>query len=273
MPFDRLADVLDACGDPKWSASRDSVELSIDKRPISFAVLRQLAADEIFATGLSSPGHPKVQQEFNSEQPGELVVGSSFRLDLPRSVNKCVVAKNLADLLSIEAARMRAPGAYFLVRVEDAAGSFSFTGGNLLSSAPTLVGRYHAALQLWRILEDQADHFDDATRHLLFLGLRKVEVDPCFSVEDLQAAPIALSDISAFVSDGDRKDTRREIFRSVLSEFLQHQSSDRAFPYLLRQNALFARKLKEGMAIYLSEHSPEKLAQEAQTKYLGFAQK
>jgi hypothetical protein len=58
-----------------------------------------------------------------------------------------------------------------------------------------------------------------------------------------------------------------------LSEFLQDQSCDRAFAYILRQSPLFARRLKEGLAIYLSEHSPEKLAEEAEAKYMELAEK
>ena len=273
MPLDRLADVLDACGEPKWSAGGDSADISIEKRPVTFDLLRQLAADEIFAGGMSAPGRPKVQQEFNSGQAGELAVGASLRLDLPRSIAKCIVARNLVDLLSIDAARADVPAAYFLVQVEDVGGHFCFAGGNLSASAPELVKRYHEAINFWKILEDQADHFDDATRHLLFLGIRKVEVDPRFTIDELRSGSIALSEVSSFVNDGDRKDIRKEIFRSVLSEFLQHQSADRAFSYLLRQNALFSRKLKEGLSIYLSQHSPEKLAQEAQSKYLDLSER
>jgi len=142
-----------------------------------------------------------------------------------------------------------------------------------LSKAPPLVKRYHDALKLWQAFESQAEHAVQATHHLLFFGIRKTEIAPRFSIKDLEDADIALPEISEFITNTDRKETRKEIFHSVLSEFLQYQDVDRAFSYLLRQSTMFARKLKEGLAIYLSEHSPEKLAQEARAKYLELVDK
>lgn len=272
MPLDLLTEVFGACGAPVWNDTNDAVDLVVEKNSISFGTLRQLEADDIFSERLASPSNSKIQTDFNSGKPGELTPKSTFRLGLPRVINKCVVAKNLADLLSISSATYKEPKTYFLVTVEDAGKHFCFTEPASLSNASPLIKCYHDAIKLWQIVAGQAEHSVTATHHLLFFGIRRTEIAPHFSIKDL-TEDIALSEVLGFTTDRDREATRKEIFRSVLSEFLQDQKADRAFSYLLRQSALFARRLKEGLAIYLSDHSPEKLAQEAQSKYLELVEK
>jgi hypothetical protein len=273
MPLELLNDLFGSCSDPKWNGSNDAINLVVEKNPVAFDLLRRLEPDDVFVENLSSPTNPKIQTDFNSRKPGELTIKTSFRLRLPRIINKSVVAKNLADLLSLSSATYKEPRVYFLVSVEDSDKSFCFNGPASLSSATPLVKRYHDALKLWQAFESQAEHSVQATHNLLFFGIRKTEIAPRFSVKDLEDDDIALPEILEFISNKDREETRREIFRSVLSEFLQYQNVDRAFSFVLRQSAMFARKLKEGLAIYLSEHSPEKLAQEARTKYLELVEK
>ena len=271
MPLNLLLDVLGVCGAPQWTATKDAVDLVVERNSVSFGTLRQLEADGIFAEKLSCPSTPKLQTDFNSGKPGEVLPNGTLRLRLPRIVNQCVVAKNLTDLLSISSASYKAPKAYFLFEVEDSARPFCYTEPTSLSAATPLIKRYHDALNLWDIVEKQAEHSVASNRHALFFGIRKTEIAPRFSAQDL-AEDIAVGEIRGFTEDKDREETRKGIFHSVLSEFLQDQKVDRAFSYLLRQSSLFARRLKEGLAIYLSDHSPEKLAKEAQSKYLGLAE-
>jgi len=272
MPLELLTGVFGACSAPKWSDNNSAIDLVVEHKSISFETLKQLESSNVFAESLLLPSNPKIQADFNSGKPGELPPKTSFRLRLPRVVSGQVVAKNLADLLSISAATYRVPTEYFLVNNEDSGQHFCFSGQASLSKATPLIKRYHDAIALWRIIEGQAEHSVASTRQLLFFGIRKTEIAPGFSLKDL-AEDIAVAEILDFAANPDRVETRKEIFRSVLSEFLQDQKPDRAFSYLLRQSALFARRLKEGLAIYLSDHSPEKLAKQAQSAYLDLADK
>jgi hypothetical protein len=272
MSLELLTGVFGSCGDPSWIDNNSAVELVVKTNPIAFDTLRLLEADEVYAENLNSPSDSKIQAAYDSGSAGELVPNSTFRLKLPRIIHKSVVAKNLADLLSINTATHTEPKSYFLVKAEDSGASFCFTGQASLVNATPLVRNYHEALKLWELIENRADYRLQATRHLFFFGVRKTEIAPSFSVKDL-GEPIALEAIHKFVSNTDRAETRGEIFQSALSRFLKDQKSDQAFSYLLRKSDIFAKRLKEGLAIFLSEHSPEKLAQEAQEKYLEFVEK
>jgi hypothetical protein len=272
MPLHLLIDVFAACGAPKWIDNNSSVDLVVEKMSIPFNTLRQLERDGVFAEKLSSSLNHKIQIDFNSGKEGELPPSATFRIKLPRVIGGCVVAKNLADLLSISSATYREPKAYLLVNAEGSDAPFIFSGPESLSNATSLIRRYHDAIALWQVIANQSEHSVVATHHLLFFGIRKTEIIPYFSINDLEDE-IPVSEIAEFSNNKDREETRKEIFRSVLSEFLQDQKPHRTFSYLLRQSTLFSRRLKEGLAIYLSDHSPEKLAQEADAKYLELIEK
>ncbi len=271
MSLNLLTGVFGACCTPNWSADREAVELVVETKSISFETLRELEKCEVFAERLTSESNSKIQSAFNSGKPGELPKGTQFMLRLPRIVSGNVVAKDLKDLLSIASTTYQTPKAYYLVSVEDSSKPFCFTEQSSLSAATPYVRRYHDAVALWGALEAQAEHSVLDTRNILFFGIRRTELSPKFTIAELREG-VALTQISGFINESDRQETRKEIFQSVISEFLQDQKADRAFGYLLRQSALFARRLKEGLAIFLSEHSPEKLAQEAQSRYLKLAE-
>lgn len=271
MSLSLLADVLGACNAPTWSGSKDAVDLVVRRDSISFQTFRDLELCGVYAEKIYSPLDGSAQIAFNAGKPGQLPSGAKFRLKLPRIVGECVVARDLDDLLSITSTVYKAPRMYFLVCVGEPNATFCYLGPQCLLNAPTAICRYHEALRLWQTLEGQAEHCVTASRTLLFFGLRRTEIIPRFAVKDL-AEDLAVDEIFDFIANQDRAETRKEIFRSVLSEFLQNQSPDRAFSYLLRQSVLFARRLKEGLAIYLSEHSPEWLAKAAQASYLGLAE-
>ncbi len=266
-----LKEVFEACGPPDWSDRRDVVHLTLTNAPIQFQTLRSLEDCEVFPEGITDQTGISTQTAYDGGSPGKLVPGSSFTLRLPRIVGRCVVAVNLADLLSLPSATWQAPMAYFLVEEEVSKQSFCFHGIDSLNVAPTSVRRYHEALKLWVLLLEKADHITE-TKSLLFLGVRRIEVKPVFGPENL-IEDIALNEISDFIQNSDQPETRVEIFQSVLSEFLRDQKSERAFGYLLLASGLFARRLKEGLAIYLAAHSPERLAEEARLKHLELTEK
>lgn len=119
MSLNLLNEVLEACHAPTWSGNNDAVDLVVEKGSIVFDTLRQLQSNNIYAEGFSNA---KIQADFNSNKAGELPLGTKFRLRLPRIVAECVVAKNLADLLSVDSATYREPRSYFLVGLEKAGG-------------------------------------------------------------------------------------------------------------------------------------------------------
>jgi hypothetical protein len=123
---------------------------------------------------------------------------------------------------------------------------------------------------LWNILQDHAEV--EVENSLLFFGIRRTEIAPGFTLDDLKEE-IAAEAVRTFIQDTEGKKTRQTIFSSVLSEFLRDQKPGNAFPYLLRNSDMFDRRLKEGLAIYLAEHSPEKLAEQAREEALGFSEK
>ena len=271
MSFCSLEGVLAACDQPGWSPDSSAINLRVIEGPIPFKVLRDLESFEIFATNLVHSTKTTLQTLYDSGADGELPTDSVFTLRLPRVITRFVVAKNLSDLLSIPSATWRTPHAYFLVKEEQSNVSFCFTDQLSLSTASPLVAHYHKALQLWALLQTLADHSTD-TQSLMFFGIRRTEIEPNYAIADLED-DIAFKEISEFISQEDRHETRTEIFRSVLSELLRDQKPERAFAYLLRVSSLFARRLTEGLAIYLSSNSPEKLNEEAVAKHFELAEK
>jgi len=270
MSLCSLEIVLEVCNAPEWTAS-DEVRLSVVKGSVLFDVLRQLENSDVFAGNIACEGEPDLQSRYDSGSVGELRERTTFSLRLPRVVDRSVVAKNLADLLALHSATWQEPKAYFLITEEESKKPFCFTGEESLRTASRLVKRYHEALGLWTCIRSQAEHITD-TASLMFFGIRRIEIVPCFETRDLRK-DVSLKEISDFLNNPDRKETRAEIFRSVLSEFLRDRQPERAFAYLLRTSGLFARRLVEGLAIYLSANSPEKLTEEATAKHFELAEK
>jgi hypothetical protein len=263
--------VLKACSAPEWTPSSDEVRLSVVKGSVRFDVLRDLENSDVFAANIAHQGEPDLQTLYDNGASGELREGTAFSLRLPRVVDRWVVAKNLEDLLALHSATWQEPKAYFLITEEESNNPFCFEGEESLQTAPKLVRRYHEALKLWACIRGQAEHIAD-TESLMFFGIRRIEIVPRFEARDLKE-DISLKEISDFINNRDRKETRAEIFRSVLSEFLRDRQPERAFAYVLRSSTLFARRLVEGLAIYLSANSPEKLTEEATAKHFELAEK
>lgn len=272
MSFCSLEEVLAACDNPRWSVDSSAIDLKVIHGPISFTALRNLEPSEIFATNLVHSTALTLQALYDGGSEGELPTDSVFTLQLPRVITRFVVAKNLADLLSIPSATWRSPHSYFLVNEEQSGASFCFTDQSSLNTAPSLVKRYHQALEFWALLQRLADHTTD-TQSLMFFGIRRTEMEANYGIADLEDEDIAFNEISEFINQEDRHETRKEIFRSVLSELLRDQRPDRAFAYLIRASGLFARRLAEGLAIYLSTNSPERLNEEAVAKHFELAEK
>jgi hypothetical protein len=265
-----LDKVIQACGPPDWCTS-DSIRLTVNKSLLTFPLLRDLETCDLFVDSLSHPSEASLQTRYNGNDPGEIPIGSVIVLRVPRVVSRAVVAKDLADLLSVSSATWQEPRSYFLIAEEESQKPYCFTCEASLADAPPRVRRYHSVLGLWGLLREQADYVT-SSQALLFFGIRRTEILPRYEVADLREE-IALQEIHEFITNPDRQKTRREIFRSVLSELLRDQQPERAFAYLLRVNTLFARRLKEGLAIYLATHSPEKLAEEAAAQHLELAER
>lgn len=271
MSLRSLIDVLQACGPVDWPPGGDTIKLTVTDGSVPFQTLRGLEDDGVFARQLAHPKDTSIQANYTNELPGEVPEGGTFSLTVPRTVSANVVARNLKDLLSLEKTAWQAPLAYLLIEEEESKQVFCFTGPGSLTGAPSPVRRYHETLKIWGILKSLAEHTSE-TNGLFFFGLRRLEILPRLRAEDL-TDEIAVSQIAEFINSTDGQKTRSEIFRSVLSEFLRDQQPDRAYAYLLRTSHLFSRRLEEGLAVYLAEHSPEKLEEEAVAKRLAIAEK
>lgn len=259
--------LLAACTAPEW-VSQNEVRLVVVSAPISFETLRELALqNDVFArqTDLAT------QALYDDGSPGVVRVGDSFTLILPRVVSRSVVARNLADLLSLSSATWTLPTAYFLITEEQSQRSFCFIEDECLRSASRLVIRYHDAVKLWALVRNQAEHRTE-NETLMFFGVRRTVLMPLFDIHDLQD-DIALNEINDFLTNQDRHETRATIFHSVVSEFLRDRKPEESFAYLLRTSGLFARRLTEALAIFLSTNSPERLTEEAVAKHFELAEK
>jgi hypothetical protein len=282
--------VLDACRQPAWSLERNQITLVVEKE-VSLTALRNL---EQFRIRPTFPD-PQLQKNFDNEDEAKLDPGQTFILELPRILGENVVVETLSDLLAVDSATIQVPPAYFLIKEEESGEPFCYTGESSLETAPSRVVRYHQAIEFWNLIKR---HVDTEKNDTLFLfGLERTEIKPGFLISDL-ASEIALDQVSRFVIDSEKSElpkpdsaksdsekpdsetpnskepdsekyrVRRQIFRSVLSEFLDKQSSENAFAYLLRESTLFAQRLNEGWNVYIFSLSPKKLNQEAITKHL-----
>src|SRR5690242_12993149 len=101
MNFCSLEEVLAACDTPRWSADNGTVELGVIRGTIPFSILRDLQAFDIFTSKLVHPSEGTLQALYDGGSEGALPTGSVFTLQLPRVIRRYVVAKNLADLLSL----------------------------------------------------------------------------------------------------------------------------------------------------------------------------
>ena len=268
MDLCSFKDVLSACDVLDWPNAK-TIRLKV-KGSVSLKTLKEL---EGYGILFKEASPEELKRAFDLGETKQLDPESIITLEVPRIVGEQVVAQDLADLLSIDSATSQTPKVYFLLSAGTPAKHFCYIGEPSLKEAPMLVKTYHDALKLWGILEGRADHIDEANA-LMFFGMRRVLINPGFGIADLSKdIPTEVEKISAFIANTDPQEARVEIFRSVLSEFLRDQPADGAFAYLLRTSKLFAQRLSEGLAIYLSTKSPEKLNQQAVAKHFELAEK
>lgn len=237
--------------------------------PVNFTVLRQLADSGIVAEFTAGT---RLQQLFDRRDPGEAPLGP-LRFKVPRLAETFVVARNLEDLLSVVGTFEKAPAAYILVDAQEAPrGVQAYCSNQAPNESPADARRYQDAVRLWGLIKGRAEHTDLETNSLLFFGLRQTKLAPGFSSEDLKVE-VFVSEIADFILSTDAPKVRAQIFASTLSEFLRDQTPSTAFAYLLRTSEHFSRRLREGLAMHLAEHSPEKLALEGQKSALEFSEK
>lgn len=258
----------------RWESSdRLSVQVLGEACLTTFAELRSLEIDDIFVESMDCSQRLNLQESYNLGQDGALGEKCILVLNVPRQLRKLVVARDLDDLLSISGATSKLPKAYILTH--DKGGSnavFCYTDSLREADVPAHIRGYHSAIRMWEILESQAHH-TSASGSLLFFSLWKVEIAQGFQIDDLRNVEAAVAEIDAFISNSDRQDTRREIFTSSLAAFLRDQNPSEAFAHILRGAERFARRLREGLALFLFENSPEKLAEEGRKQHFELAEK
>lgn len=268
MNLSSLQQVLADCEIVDW-LTLDSLRLKVTKNAVQFDVLRGLDKLAVYTHDISDS---KLNEDFKNDVEGAFVPGTEFTLRLPRVVDDAVVAKDLRDLLTIDSTTWKLPKQYLLVS-EGPTASFCFIDDSSLVNAPPSVRNYHASLRLWALLKEQADHETDI-HDLMFFRFRRMQISPGFGPDDLHdVIQEQLKTIADFVGNADQRVTRSEIFRSVLSDFLRDQPAERAFAYLLVACDRFVLRLLEGLAIYLADNSPEKLAEQAVAKHFELAEK
>lgn len=261
-----LRRVWDSCDAAEW-VGHERMQLTAAEQ-IPFETFRALEAADIFVEFRTAA----IQTAYDGPRSGVADSGVEFQLRVPRNARKLVVVEAIADLLAMPVLQQSQPTAYVLLSSKSPLGFFSHCSGDNLETAPVCVRRYHCALQLWHVLKGQADHVDETTGALLFFGPRRTVVAPGFGEADL-GADLATEQIREFVDDPDRQSVRREIFSAVLSEFLRDTSEANAFRFLLRDSFRLARRLREGLAIYLAENSAEKLLEQVRRTSLEFSEK
>jgi len=266
-----LAQALVDRSQVRWE-SPDRLALTPTASRIPFEDLSALESIEVFVESIDSERDPNPQSEFNRGANGFIERGETVVLRVPRQVRKTVVAPNLNDLLATGAGATELPPAYLLTHGPSGQSRpFAFARDHAAGELPPEIRAYHDAVALWELLRNQAGHVE-AHGPLLFFGIRRIEIAPGFKAEDLERG-VATSEIRDFLRNEDRRETRREIFASALSEFLRDQNAEQSFPYLLRESNRFARRLREGLALFLSEHSPEKLAEDGLKNHFELAER
>ena len=253
--INQLQHVL-SLGKLTWIASNE-VQLLIEKTSLNFDELRSLR-DFGLQTNLATQTE---QRLFDSNGAGSVQAGSPIDLTVPRQWSKLVVARNMKDLLSFPNAHVSVPAAYLLLELQKGESAASFVEGDTTDQLPPVQHRYHQAVELWNILKSCADHLN-AEGNLMYFGPKPSEIMPGFDLEILERRQLWEPGIRKFISDRDRLEVRQQIFRSCLGDLLRDTTPDHAFRTFLQSTDVFERHLREGMAMYLADNTPEKLATE-----------
>lgn len=265
-----LRQLLTAAKTSNW-LDHDTVEMVLG-HSISFSPLRELSEAGVTVT---LPDALQVAFDRNTTGVGEVDIDEKIKLKFSLTLEGFVAAQSLEHLLRLPEACMREPAAYALFGNKTADTDFTYTArikGEPLDSATDTIAGYHQTIHLWQLLEQRSDHIEDSTGALLFFGVRRTEIQSGFELVDLPPRD-TIKEIEAFVADEDRRATRLQIFKAELSDFLRDCSPRESFGHLLLGCDRFARRLREGLAIYLSEHSPQKLADDAKASALTLSEK
>ncbi len=202
---------------------------------------------------------------FANDKINTLSAGIGIELQTPQIASQLAVVRSLDDLIMLPGVQS---GELAPCAICDEHEFLAFNPGE---PAPTAELQHLAeVIDFWQLLKTMCDHeLEDGG--LLFLGVRRVEIANGFTRKDLM--PSQIPEIIKFTRDLDREEVRKEIFKSMLMDILVEQRPENAFSYLLANLKLFARRLKEGLAIYLSDRSPAKLQREAEGKALSYTEK
>lgn len=249
-----------------WTRGNE-VQMVLDKAPVDFDLLRSL-----HDFGLQSKlATQTAQRLFDSGGAGVIQVGEAIELAVPRQWSKFVVAQNIDDLLSFPNAHDSAPAAYLLWELQRGEPAVSYVVGEATEKLPPVQHRYHQAVELWNILKSTADHLN-AEGNLMFFGPKPSEIMPGFDRENLERKPLWEPGIRKFISDPDRQEVRHQIFRACLGDLLRDTTPEHAFRSFLQSTDVFERHLREGMAMYLADNTPEKLATEGRASAMTLSE-
>ncbi|GAA5135262.1 hypothetical protein GCM10023213_08210 [Prosthecobacter algae] len=216
-------------------------------------------------------GDDEIYSNWEHAAPGSIVpAGQKVDLRCTSQVEKAVIAESVEGILKLSKAWQREPEVYLVWGNGEPV--FYRFGMTRLDDIPEPLKSYHQAIKLWQLLRIYAHHQDGDTDSLWFFGVRKTEIQPGFSLKEL-SSPLDLSSVASFMEASDATEIRKEILASRIAAHLDGQDPETRFSYLLSSLPRFARGLREQMSIYLCEHSPEKLEEEAKLAAVEFAGK
>ncbi len=208
-----------------------------------------------------------VTRAYETLNSNTLPTGCKVILKVPKRASKIAVVKSVDELIEMPAVQSGDLAAYIVC---DATCIYSYVANDGAVADTDELRSLSQVIEFWNLLKEISDHQqEDGT--LLFFSIRKVEVSIGFAKADLGGSEIPW--ILKFARDLDREEVRREIFKSMLAEMLVDQSPEKAFSFLLNSLKPFSRRLKEGLAVYLSDHSPAKLQKGAEEKALSYTEK
>jgi hypothetical protein len=254
-----LKRLFEVCpGEPRW-IERGKFEIVAGVNGVDRSLLEDLENEEVFYSI-----HPD-----RVPKPSLVEAGTKIIIDSACSVNRIVLVPDVASLIEVPKARRQVPAAYV---VWHQGKPVFHVNGESTQDLPEPLPSYHQAVDLWNLLKGFCHHPDKTTDSLWFFGIRKTEITPHFTITDLQP-PLDIKAVSAFMEPSDARETRKDILVSRVTQHLKDMTPEKRFSFLLSSIEVFARGLNEAMNIYLCEHSPEKLADEAAKYAMDFTEK
>ncbi len=261
-----LTQLTACCSAPEWTG-QNVVSLRTTKAFRAIELLVKLKAAEIYATIESDNLQRRLDRE---ESKDSIPEGTQINLQVPQNLNSLAIVEDVEGLLAIHGAITREPTAYIILPSNGI--PILHLKDDSLEKLPQDFRNYHQTVELWNLLASKCHHFDASGENILFFGIRRLEIRPIAGIKDLKSQ-MNVAEIKGFCLSSDNEEIRNDIFVAELSELLKDISPSIAFRTLLRQNSKFARRLKEGLAIYLSTKTPVKLLEEARSSSLSLYEK